>query len=85
MTAWRPSSSLFDLTTDTFVQTNTMLLKQISRDRARNLDRPVLEEVCLHGALIKDENIAILNKYHPFVHCHRKRSTSLESSTWVGQ
>lgn len=65
------------------LQLNALLTQLVARDRQRGMARPVLEEICMFGCQIKDENLETMNQYFPFLHCHRRWHPRLPSSTFV--
>lgn len=65
------------------VLTNELLTKLRDRDIFKGLQQVQLEELCLRGCTIKDENLETMQSYFPWVNCHRKQRATLESSTWV--
>ena len=66
------------------MQIRQLLGKLVRRDKARKLDRPMLQEVDLHYCRLKDQNLDNLNKSFPTVLCQKKVPSILKNSTWVG-
>jgi hypothetical protein len=60
-----------------------LLTKLKERDIFKGLHQVQLEELCLNGCTIKDENLETMKSYFPWANCHRNQRATLESSTWV--
>ena len=74
----------FDKVCTLCMQVKEFLDKLVSRDQARGLSRPVLEDLYLSGCGLEISDVHTFNRDFPAVVCHQKLPFVLQSSTWVG-
>ena len=67
------------------MQVKDLLSRLKSRDTGRELEQPVLEDLCVYGCMLSDEAVNHINMHCSPIMCHSKRPASLESSTWIGK
>ena len=66
------------------LQVLELLDRLATRDKARNLVRPVLEELCLQGCTADEKAVSVINARNPILLCYKSQHPLLESCTWIG-
>ena len=65
------------------MQVTGFLSKVAERDKARDLDGLMLEDLNLYGCDLADSSISDIKNQYPSVDSHKKNPVALAGSTWI--